>query len=223
MEKIIDLLARISTLYAIPQWIVNVGAIAIFIILVAFPFVVRHLMQPKYYRFRELILFKVLWRWKYKKGEVIGLWCYCPKCQAMLMVDDENCRSTESLQNKITFFVCNECGGNECGRVVGGDRRYALSLVKREIWRHINAGTFAEVSKATKEALELYPQLEMTSEPHKHEVLSNDNVGEIPLHVSESSHEITQESDGVSDEIENSLEENSVSESTTEEVKKDGI
>ena len=160
MEKIIDLLTRISELYAIPQWAVNTGAIAIFCILVAFPFVVRHLMQPKYYRFRELILFKVLWRWKYKKGDVVGLWCYCPKCQAMLMVDDENCRSNESLQDKVTYFIRNECGGHELGRVVGGDRRYALSLVKRDLWRHIKEGTFNEVSTATKEALTIYQEIE---------------------------------------------------------------
>ena len=160
MEKIIDLLTRISELYAIPQWAVNTGAIAIFCILVAFPFVVRHLMQPKYYRFRDLILFKVLWRWKYKKGDVVGLWCYCPKCQAMLMVDDENCRSNESLQDKVTYFICNECGGHELGRVVGGDRRYALSLVKRDLWRHIKEGTFNEVSTATKEALTIYQEIE---------------------------------------------------------------
>jgi len=160
LEKIIDLLTRISELYTIPQWAVNTGAIAIFCILVAFPFVVRHLMQPKYYRFRELILFKVLWRWKYKKGDVVGLWCYCPKCQAMLMVDDENCRSNESLQDKVTYFICNECGGHELGRVVGGDRRYALSLVKRDLWRHIKEGTFNEVSTATKEALTIYQEIE---------------------------------------------------------------
>jgi len=164
LEKLMDLLTRVSELYAIPQWAVNAGAVTIFCILVAFPFLVRHLLQPKYYRFRELILFKVLWRWKYKKDDVVGLWCYCPKCQAMLMVDDENCRSNESLQNKITYFICNECGGNELGRVVGGDRRYALSLVKREIWRHIKEGSFNEISSATKEALKIYQGIEASKE-----------------------------------------------------------
>lgn len=162
MEKILSLLTRISELYAIPQWIVNSGAIAICIILVAFPFVARYLMRPKYSKFRELILFKVLWRWKYKKGDIIGLWCYCPKCQSMLMVDDENCRSEETLQHKITYFVCQECGGNELGRVVGGDRRYVLSLVRRDIWRHIRDGSYNEVASATKGALELYEQFEET-------------------------------------------------------------
>jgi len=160
LEKIISLLTRISELYTIPQWIVNSGAIAICIILVSFPFIARYLMRPKYHKFRELILFKVLWRWKYKKGDVIGLWCYCPKCQNMLMVDDENCRSEETLQHKITYFVCPACGGHELGRVVGGDRRYVLSLVRRDIWRHIREGSYNEVAVATKEALDIYAELE---------------------------------------------------------------
>ncbi|MCR1809846.1 hypothetical protein [Sulfurospirillum sp. hDNRA2] len=191
MEKIMDLLNRISTLYAIPQWIVNSGAITICIILVASPFVARFLMRPKYYKFREMLLFKVLWRWKYKKGDIIALWCYCPKCRAMLFCDDENCRTTDVLQDKITFFVCNECGGNELGRVVGGDRRYALSLVRRDIWRHIKDGTYNEVAKATKEALELLQHLEeerkaelhdTTQEPSTlQEAMSTESLSEEPI------------------------------------------
>ncbi len=220
MEKIIDLLTRISELYAIPQWAVNTGAIAIFCILVAFPFVVRHLMQPKYYRFRELILFKVLWRWKYKKGDVVGLWCYCPKCQAMLMVDDENCRSNESLQDKVTYFICNECGGHELGRVVGGDRRYALSLVKRDLWRHIKEGTFNEVSTATKEALTIYQEIEASKKSESdvstpvqpsiastHEVIVIDEEKATECELEEALHV-------KSEEVHNEL---------NEEVKKDGI
>lgn len=205
MEKIIDLLSRISALYNIPQWIVNSGAVAIVVILIASPFVVRYLMQPKYYKFREMILFKVLWRWKYKKGEVIGLWCYCPKCQAMLMVDDENCRSEENLQNKLTFFICHECGGNELGRVVGGDRRYVLSLVKRDIWRHIRDGSYNEVSSATKGALELYTSLE-TQEEVSQKMAEPCGDGEVST-----------------PENENNAQEVEACDTKAEEVKKDGI
>lgn len=185
MEKILSLLTRISELYAIPQWIVNSGAIAICIILIAFPFVARFLMRPKYFKFRELILFKVLWRWKYKKGDVIGLWCYCPKCQSMLMVDDENCRSEETLQHKITYFVCPTCGGHELGRVVGGDRRYVLSLVRRDIWKHIREGSYTEVSSATKEALALYVELEEAKE--------HDAESEVPLLKDETTDVLSEE------------------------------
>lgn len=130
-------------------------------------------MRPKYHKFRELILFKVLWRWKYKKGDIIGLWCYCPKCQNMLMVDDENCRSEETLQHKITYFVCPTCGGHELGRVVGGDRRYVLSLVRRDIWRHIREGSYNEVATATKEALDIYVKLEEAKTEENGEIKAN--------------------------------------------------
>lgn len=148
----IDLLTRISTLYNIPQWAVNIGAITIFIILVAFPFVAKKLLEPKYRKFRQMSMYNVLWRWKYKKDEIVGLWCYCPKCLSMLSCDDENCRATEELQDKITFFVCHECGGHEQGRVVGGDRRYAVSLVKREVLREIRTGEYIATMRAFKDA-----------------------------------------------------------------------
>lgn len=147
----LDLLTRISTLYNIPQWAVNTGAITIFIILVAFPFVARKLMEPKHRKFKELPMYNVVWRWKYKKDEIVGLWCHCPQCHGMLMCDDENCRATEELQDKITFFVCHECGGHEQGRVVGGDRRYAISLVKREALRQIRTGDYVATMKLAKE------------------------------------------------------------------------
>jgi predicted RNA-binding Zn-ribbon protein involved in translation (DUF1610 family) len=191
LEKILSLLTRISELYAIPQWIVNSGAIAICVILISFPFIARVLMRPKYHKFRELILFKVLWRWKYKKGDVIGLWCYCPKCQNMLMVDDENCRSEETLQHKITYFVCPECGGHELGRVIGGDRRYVLSLVRRDIWRHIRDGSYNEVATATKEALDIYAKLEEEKTEEKAEVLAS--LEEKVEHLEGSIEEVSEE------------------------------
>ena len=148
-------------------------------------------MRPKYHKFRELILFKVLWRWKYKKGDVIGLWCYCPKCQNMLMVDDENCRSEETLQHKITYFVCPECGGHELGRVIGGDRRYVLSLVRRDIWRHIRDGSYNEVATATKEALDIYAKLEEEKTEEKAEVLAS--LEEKVEHLEGSIEEVSEE------------------------------
>lgn len=174
----IDLLIRISTLYNIPQWAVNIGAFAIFMILVAFPFVVKKLLEPKYYKFKEMVMYNVLWRWKYKKDDIIGLWCYCPRCGAMLICDDENCKVTEDLQSKITFFVCNDCGGHEQGRVTGGDRRYALSLVKREILRYVRTGEYTNAMKQHKEALEAFriekEALEALS-AHLNEKMNEDN------------------------------------------------
>ena len=85
----------------------------------------------------------------------------------MLSCDDENCRATEELQEKITFFVCHECGGHEQGRVVGGDRRYAISLVKREVLREIRTGEYIATMKAFKDAalVEKSEEEEILEEP----------------------------------------------------------
>lgn len=182
----IDLLTRISTLYNIPQWAVNVGAITIFIILVAFPFVAKKLLEPKYRKFKQMSMYNVLWRWKYKKNEIVGLWCYCPKCLSMLSCDDENCRATEELQEKITFFVCHECGGHEQGRVVGGDRRYAISLVKREVLREIRTGEYIATMKAFKDAAlveekqeEVIEEVNPEERPQSEEVLPVEPTTEV--------------------------------------------
>ena len=212
MTKIVDLLTRFSELYHIPQWIVNGGAIVIVFILIISPFLAHHLMKPKYHRFTELIVFKVLWKWKYKRGEVVKLWCYCPKCQAMLVVDDENCRSNELLQNKMTHFICNECGGNEVGRLVGGDRRYALSLVKREIWRHIKDKTFNEVSIATKEALAIYQGIILPATPPVNDDISKKETDTTPeLIVEQKAPEDEQKSDIIEQNLEVSEEKQSES------------
>lgn len=188
----IDLLTRISTLYNIPQWAVNIGAITIFIILVAFPFVAKKLLEPKYRKFKQMSMYNVLWRWKYKKDEIVGLWCYCPKCLSMLSCDDENCRATEELQDKITFFVCHECGGHEQGRVVGGDRRYAVSLVKREVLREIRTGEYIATMRAFKDAALVEEKQEEVVEeetPQSEEVLPVEPTTEVQDTIEETTSE----------------------------------
>lgn len=203
----IDLLTRISTLYNIPQWAVNIGAITIFIILVAFPFVAKKLLEPKYRKFKQMSMYNVLWRWKYKKDEIVGLWCYCPKCLSMLSCDDENCRATEELQEKITFFVCHECGGHEQGRVVGGDRRYAVSLVKREVLREIRTGEYIATMKAFKEAALV--------EVKEEEVIPEETPLIEEVLTIEPSPEVSEQ--------ETKIEETTTQEPVAEEAKKDGI
>jgi len=60
----------------------------------------------------------------------------------MLHVDDENCRTTSNLGEKITFFICDTCNESEIGRIKGGDRQYALKVIVREILAKIRLNTF---------------------------------------------------------------------------------
>ncbi|MDD3324626.1 MAG: hypothetical protein PHN38_05860 [Sulfurospirillaceae bacterium] len=147
MDKIIDLLPRISALYDIPLWIVEVLVFSIVVIILGFPFVVYKLLEPKYKKYKQDEFHNVIWKWQYRGDNITLLWCYCPVCSSALMCDDENCKATSNLHEKTTFFVCNECGGCEKARVQGGDRRYVLSGVKREIMRKIRNSTFQIANK----------------------------------------------------------------------------
>lgn len=133
---------KISQMYALPYWLVQIAPIFLLILALLTIFLVYKMFEPRYKYYTQDEFFSVLWQWKYKKNKIIDLWCYCPTCKSMLVVDDENCRTTQMLGQKITFFICNECGESEKGRIKGGDRRFALANVRREIERKIREKSF---------------------------------------------------------------------------------
>lgn len=101
------------------------GAIILIIIFIIF--------QPKYKKFKSMELYNVIWRWRWKNKEIFGLACYCPVCKKELDYDDEYAKTAKNMQDKITFFICQKCGGVEKGRIKGGDREYAKKILKRQI------------------------------------------------------------------------------------------
>jgi hypothetical protein len=98
--------------------------------------------QPLFKRYKEEGLYGVVWRWTWRGRSVVGLWCYCPTCKGELSFDDENCRTTKNLNEKTTFFICKACNGEEKGRIVGGDRRYVMTLVQHELMRRASSPEF---------------------------------------------------------------------------------
>ncbi len=100
-------------------------------------------LQPAYKKFRSLELFNAIWKWKWKGKSLYTLSCYCPECEGELYFDDEHAKSSQNLQEKITFLICKNCGDKEIGRVQGGDRNYVLSLVKRQIQKKLNDKDFS--------------------------------------------------------------------------------
>lgn len=103
------------------------------------------LLQPKYKKFKEVTLYNVLWKWRWNGKNIYALSCYCPTCQSELYFDDENAKISKNLNEKITFFICKKCNEEEKGRIQGGDRNYAKSIVTREIHRLVNNKKFEEI------------------------------------------------------------------------------
>lgn len=100
------------------------------------------LFRPKYKKFRQCKINGVLWRWKWGRGGINSLECVCETCDGLLVYDDEAAKSSPDLHGKITFFICPTCNNSEKGRIYGGDRAYAHTMIKREIQRMISTNEY---------------------------------------------------------------------------------
>lgn len=98
--------------------------------------------RPEFKRYKSDNLYNVLWKWEWQGRSVAGLWCYCPTCKQMLSFDDTLCQSTSKLNEKVTYLICNHCDAGQVSQIRGGDRRYVLTLVQREILRRAHTKAF---------------------------------------------------------------------------------
>jgi len=137
-----EYIAKLATQYDFPQWVVLVSFLALILMFIFIVVLFIKILEPKYKQYKQDMFEGMLWKWNYKGDRIIDLWCYCPTCQNMLHVDDENCRATVNLGDKTTFFICPTCGEREIGRIKGGDRNYALKVVIRAILAKIRLNTF---------------------------------------------------------------------------------
>ncbi|WP_024955357.1 hypothetical protein [Sulfurospirillum arcachonense] len=135
-------ITELAQKYNFPEWVIIVTPISLFFMIIFIIVLVVKILEPKYKLYKKDIFHNMVWQWKYKGENIVELWCYCPVCKSMLHVDDENCRTTQNLGDKITFFVCDKCDEREVGRIVGGDRKYALSVIRRAILANIRLNTY---------------------------------------------------------------------------------
>ncbi len=80
-------------------------------------------------------IYDVNWRWKWRGNEIVNLWCYCPKCDGTLIYDDNNC--DHAFCDRQTKFICENCDRETISTIKGGNKRYTLNMIKREIRRKI--------------------------------------------------------------------------------------
>ncbi|MBE0492077.1 MAG: hypothetical protein IBX44_07480 [Sulfurospirillum sp.] len=135
-------LQSLATAYNLPFVLVLLAPIFLLIVLIFLLYFVWKIFEPRYKLYVSDLFYGVIWRWSWQGDSVVDLWCFCSTCKQMLFVDDENCKTTTKLHEKNTFFVCKTCGQKEVGRIKGGDRRYALNMIKRDIAAKVRHKTF---------------------------------------------------------------------------------
>ncbi|MDR2635520.1 MAG: hypothetical protein LBC08_01690 [Campylobacteraceae bacterium] len=127
------------------SWMLWLSVVSVIILVAILIYIFNRSEEHK--KFNSISLYKVIWKWQYKKNRIISLWCYCPECGSALLCDDEYCRSTVALTSKTTFLICKNCGDVEKSRIVGGDRNYLLKIVKFEIQKRIKNSTYKNRSE----------------------------------------------------------------------------
>ncbi len=97
--------------------------------------------EPEFKSYIEDSIHGAKWRWTWVGNQISNVWCYCPRCDATLVYDDSSCRSYYS-DTKKTDFICENCGHNVVASMVGGNKEYATSAIKREIDRRIRTSEY---------------------------------------------------------------------------------
>ena len=92
--------------------------------------------KAEYTKYVEDSIYNAKWRWKWTKDEIINIECYCPKCDSLLVYDDSSCH-TKYTELVKTDFICENCKSQIVTSIHGGNKKYAINAIKREIQRRI--------------------------------------------------------------------------------------
>ena len=91
--------------------------------------------EPWHASYVKDTIYGVEWRWRWVENRISDLWCYCPRCDAILVYNDR------SHFYEKTDFICENCNHSVITSITGGDKAYALEAVTREIDRRIRTGS----------------------------------------------------------------------------------
>ena len=117
--------------YIIPLWvIILVGLYTLFGLVILFIYVYRRLSRPPYLDYTEDIIEGLKWRWSWSSDGVSDLWCFCHKCDALLI------RTNAGIS--MCGFRCERC--LDIPVFKNGAVNDFLGKIKREIDRRIRTG-----------------------------------------------------------------------------------
>lgn len=121
--------------YDVPVWLLLIISILALISIFKFFIYLQNRSKIEYLKYIEDIIYSAKWRWKWSKGKIVDLQCYCPTCDSILVYDDTtHMKPTELLK---TEFICENCNSQIVSTIHGGNKNYAINAVKREIERRV--------------------------------------------------------------------------------------
>jgi RNase P subunit RPR2 len=124
-----------------PAWIFLLVSIFIFISIITLYMIFKKSSKTDFSVYTKDFIYGAKWKWKWQKGEITNLQCYCPKCDTVLVYDDTS-SYTRYTDLPKTDFICESCSSQLITSIHGGNKNYAFNAVKREIERRIRINEY---------------------------------------------------------------------------------
>lgn len=124
------------TSYTLPIWMLLLISFLALITVIKLLLLLTDNSKEEYTKYSEDFIYDAKWRWKWTKEEIVDIECYCPKCDAILLYDESSCH-TKYTEVAKTDFICENCNSQIITSIYGGNKKYAINAVKREIQRRI--------------------------------------------------------------------------------------
>jgi hypothetical protein len=145
-EKIFELVKSLGTLYLLPGWFIAVMASLSAITLVRYAQTMKPEAPPQphpYTRYTKDLIFGATWRWIWDSGKVTKISGFCPNCDLELVYDDSSAQDPLGRLEPKTEFICDRCDHTVVASV-RGKKPYALSVIRREIYRRVRLGLYLQ-------------------------------------------------------------------------------
>jgi hypothetical protein len=144
-DQVVSVVGLFGASYQVEGWLLAVLAVLALVTVVRFLVGFRAVSSPPpHFQFVEDQLYGAKWRWSWSGDEVSNLWCFCPRCDSELVYDDSSARSIYAREEPRTHFICEHCNRDTVASIPGGDKDYALGVVRREIRRKVRLGLYAK-------------------------------------------------------------------------------
>ena len=123
----------LASSYSIPGWAILIGGILALVGVagIGIALLLRFSTEkpPAYLSYTEDEFYGARWRWAWSEGTVVGLGCFCPTCDAELVVSQGYAGAQ---------LVCEVCSNRTFD--LGGYYRAATDRIQREIRRRVRTG-----------------------------------------------------------------------------------
>jgi hypothetical protein len=78
------------------------------------------------------------WKWYWDDDGIHNLWCFCPQCDYELSCFEEKLYDNRYFATPQVVLTCEHC--QKSYPIVGYNKNYLLSVIRREIYRKIRTG-----------------------------------------------------------------------------------